>query len=77
MEEREYKEGEIILKEGDPSDFVLRIVIGEAEVYTENDHHPVILGTVKMVIFLGNGCNRETSSKCLGAGENQRDGDLF
>ena len=53
MEEREYKEGEIILKEGDPSDFVLRVVIGEAEVYTEKDHHPVILGTVKNGDFLG------------------------
>lgn len=53
MEEREYQEGEIILKEGDPSDFVLRVILGEAEVYTEKDHHPVILGTVKNGDFLG------------------------
>ena len=53
MEDREYQAGEVILKEGDPSDFVLRIMIGEAEVYTEKDHHPVVLGTVKNGDFLG------------------------
>lgn len=53
MEEREYQEGEIILKQGDPSDFVLRIMIGEVEVYTEKDGHEVILGTVKNNDFLG------------------------
>ena len=53
MEEREYQEGEIILKQGDPSDFVLRVMIGEVEVYTEKDGHRVILGTVKNNDFLG------------------------
>jgi CRP-like cAMP-binding protein len=53
MEEREYQEGEIILKQGDPSDFVLRIMIGEVEVYTEKDGHEVVLGTVKNNDFLG------------------------
>lgn len=53
MEEREYQEGEIILKQGDPSDFVLRIMIGEVEVYTEKDGHQVVLGTVKNNDFLG------------------------
>ena len=53
MEERQYQEGEIILKQGDPSDFVLRIMIGEVEVYTEKDGHEVILGTVKNNDFLG------------------------
>lgn len=53
MEEREYQEGEIILNQGDPSDFVLRIMIGEVEVYTEKDGHHVVLGTVKNNDFLG------------------------
>ena len=53
MEERQYQEGEIILKQGDPSEFVLRIMIGEVEVYTEKDGHEVILGTVKNNDFLG------------------------
>ena len=53
MEEREYQEGEIILRQGDPSEFVLRIMIGEVEVYTEKDGHQVVLGTVKNNDFLG------------------------
>ncbi len=53
MEEREYQEGEIILKQGDPSDFVLRVMIGEVEVYTEKDGHCIILGTVRNNDFLG------------------------
>jgi len=53
MEEREYQEGEIILKQGDPSDFVLRVMIGEVEVYTEKDGHRVLLGTVRNNDFLG------------------------
>lgn len=53
MEERDYQEGEVILKEGDPSDFVLRVITGEVEVYTEKDGHHVILGTVRNNDFLG------------------------
>ena len=53
MEERVYQEGEIILRQGDPSDFVLRVMIGEVEVFTEKEGHQVVLGTVKNNDFLG------------------------
>lgn len=53
MEQREYDAGEIILKEGDPSDFAYRIASGEVEVYMEHDGQTVVLGTVKAGEFLG------------------------
>ena len=53
MQQRTYKTGDVILEEGEPSDSVYRIVSGEAEVYTQGDGHPIVLGNVKAGEFLG------------------------
>ena len=53
MEQREYDAGDLILKEGDPSDLAYRIMSGEVEVYTEIEGRAVVLGTVKAGEFLG------------------------
>jgi len=53
MEQREYDAGDVILKEGDPSDFAYRIMSGEVEVFTEVDGQTVLVGTVKAGEFLG------------------------
>jgi len=53
MEQRDYDAGQVILAEGQESDFVYRIESGEVEVFTESDSHTVVLGTVKVGEFLG------------------------
>ncbi len=53
MKQQDYHDGDLILKEGDPSDFVYRIVSGEVEIFTELDGKTVVLGTVKTGEFLG------------------------
>jgi CRP/FNR family cyclic AMP-dependent transcriptional regulator len=53
MEQRDYDAGEVILVEGQDSDFVYRIESGEVEVFTELEGRAVLLGTVKAGEFLG------------------------
>ena len=53
MKQRHYNAGDIILKEGDPSDFAYKIVSGEVEVFTDFEGQTVILGVMKAGEFLG------------------------
>jgi CRP-like cAMP-binding protein len=53
MKERAYNAGDIILKEGDPSDVVYKIVSGDVEVFKEQDGQTIVLGVMKAGEFLG------------------------
>ncbi len=53
MKERVYNAGDIILKEGDPSDVVYKIVSGDVEVFKEQDGQTIVLGVMKAGEFLG------------------------
>jgi len=53
MTVREYKNGDIILREGDPSDFAYKILSGEVEVFTEYGDEIIILGVMRAGEFLG------------------------
>lgn len=53
MEQREYDAGDVILRQGDQSDFVYRIMSGEVEVFAELDGQTVVLGILKAEEFLG------------------------
>ncbi|MBL7177724.1 MAG: cyclic nucleotide-binding domain-containing protein, partial [Desulfobacteraceae bacterium] len=53
MKKRKYNAGDIILKEGDPSDVVYEIVSGDVEVFKEHDGQIIILGVMKTGEFLG------------------------
>jgi CRP/FNR family cyclic AMP-dependent transcriptional regulator len=53
MKHRDYHAGDIILKEGDPSDVVYKIVSGEVEVFKEHGGQSIVLGVMKAGDFLG------------------------
>lgn len=53
MIQKQYRAGEILFKEGEPSDHALRIVSGEVDVVKENEGEAVILGTAKDGDFIG------------------------
>lgn len=53
MKQREYHAGDIILKEGDPSNVVYKIVSGNVEVFKEHDGQTIVLGVMKPGEFLG------------------------
>jgi CRP-like cAMP-binding protein len=53
MRQREYNGGDIILREGDPSDLVYKIVSGDVEIFKEYDGRTIILGVMKAGEFLG------------------------
>lgn len=53
MRQREYNAGDIILREGDPSDSVYKIVSGDVEIFKEYDGQTIILGVMKAGEFLG------------------------
>jgi len=53
MKQVTYNAGDIIFKEGDPSDLVYKIVSGEVEVFMEADGKTVVLGLMKAGEFLG------------------------
>jgi len=53
MEQREFKPGDLILQEGDPSDVVYETISGEVEIFTKLEDRTIILGTVKTGEFLG------------------------
>jgi CRP-like cAMP-binding protein len=53
MKERAYNAGDIILREGDPSDVVYKIMSGDVEVFKEQDGQTIVLGVMKAGEFLG------------------------
>lgn len=53
MKQQDYIAGDIILKEGDPSDVVYKIVSGEVEIFKERDGQTIVLGVMKAGEFLG------------------------
>lgn len=53
MEKRTYNDGDIIFREGDPSDCAYKIMSGEVEVFIEMEGQTVILGVMKAGEFLG------------------------
>ncbi|MGD8984088.1 MAG: cyclic nucleotide-binding domain-containing protein [Desulfobacteraceae bacterium] len=53
MKQRDYNAGDIILKEGDPSDVVYKIVSGDVEVFKEQNGQKIVLGVMKAGEFLG------------------------
>ncbi len=53
MEQCEFKPGDLILQEGDPSDLVYETISGEVEIFTKLEDRTIILGTVKSGEFLG------------------------
>ncbi len=53
MEQRQYKAGDIILKQGEESEFAYRVITGEVEVFSELEDQKVVLGIVKAGEFLG------------------------
>ncbi len=53
MKQVKYNAGDVIFREGDPSDFVYKIVSGEVEVFMESDGKTVTLGLMKAGEFLG------------------------
>lgn len=50
---RHFQQGEILFRQGDPSDHVLRIVSGSAEVLREVGNATIVLGTVLAGQFVG------------------------
>jgi len=53
MKQVKHTAGDIIFKEGDPSDFVYKIVSGEVEVFMEAGGKTVILGLMRAGEFIG------------------------
>ena len=53
MKKRAYNAGDIILREGDPSDVVYKIVSGDVEVFKEQNGQKIVLGVMKAGEFLG------------------------
>lgn len=53
MEECVYKDGELILKQGETGNYVLQIASGEVEVFIDQGGEPVVLGSVNPGGFLG------------------------
>ena len=46
-------EGQVLFREGDPSDCVFRVLSGAVDVLREIDGEPILLGTVGAGEFLG------------------------
>ncbi len=53
MQQRDYADGELIVTQGAPSDYVYRIRSGEVEVFSELEGQEVVLGSMKEGDFLG------------------------
>ena len=53
MTNLKYRRDDIIFREGDPSDFVCRIISGEVEVVRELDDKTVVIGVVRTGDFVG------------------------
>jgi hypothetical protein len=53
MKQKEFNVGDIIIKEGEPSDFVYKILSGEVEILKELHGQTIILGVMKPEDFFG------------------------
>jgi CRP-like cAMP-binding protein len=53
MNRTHFAEGEVLFKEGDPSDYVFRLVTGAVEIFRELDGERILLGTVGAGEFIG------------------------
>src|SRR5262245_20222857 len=53
MSRKHFAEGEVLFKEGDPSDYVFRLVTGAVEIFRELDGERILLGTVGAGEFIG------------------------
>jgi hypothetical protein len=53
MEERKYKDGDLLLKQGEAGGYVLQITSGEVEVFLEQNAGAIVLGSVEAGGFLG------------------------
>ena len=53
MEQHKFNPGDLILQEGDESQFVYEILSGEVEIFSDVENQSVVLGTVKSGEFLG------------------------
>ena len=53
MQQKEFKAGDIIIEEGESSDFVYKILSGEVEILKELDRQKIILGMMKSDDFFG------------------------
>jgi CRP/FNR family transcriptional regulator len=50
---RHFKQGDLLFRQGDPSDFVLRVDSGSVEILREVDGASVVLGSVLAGQFVG------------------------
>lgn len=71
MQQRDYADGELIVAQGAPSDYVYRIRSGEVEVFSELEGQEVVLGSMKEGDFLGEmgiieGQKRSASARAKG-----------
>jgi len=53
VERQQFQNEDLILKQGDPGDFVFQIESGEVEVFIEESERTVVLGTIGQDEFLG------------------------
>ncbi len=77
MKQQSYAEGEKIFEQGDPSEYVYRIVSGEVEVYAQLDGKQIVLGSAGEGELLGEmgiieGRERSASVRAVGPVEAQQ-----
>ncbi|GMQ79997.1 MAG: hypothetical protein BMS9Abin03_462 [Thermodesulfobacteriota bacterium] len=53
MKQKEFNAGDIVIEDGEPSDFVYKILSGEVEILKELDGQTIILGVMKPEDFFG------------------------
>lgn len=53
MEKKQYKDGDIIIRQGEAGDFVYQIESGEAEVYLRHGDREIVVGSVNAGELLG------------------------
>jgi CRP/FNR family transcriptional regulator, cyclic AMP receptor protein len=53
MTRTHFAEGQVLFREGDPSDCVFRVLSGAVDVLREIDGEPILLGTVGAGQFVG------------------------
>ena len=53
MTRTHFAEGQVLFREGDPSDCVFRVLSGAVDVFREIDGEPILLGSVDAGQFIG------------------------